>query len=436
MLGTAGQSQDRPWIIHHCFADNPAWGQGAVRKIRTHIMLALSGLVLAACGATVAAVKVPPQACVPPGQWVRLEPSGPRQEAVDATLTWLAQQQVVLLGETHDDVEHHRWQLHTIAALHALRPRMVLGFEMLPRRAQPVLDDWVAGRLTDQEFLRRTEWERVWGYDAGLYLPIFHFARMQRIPMIALNVDRDLTRRVGERGWASVPAKEREGISDPAPASREYLAWLYPSYRSHQPHGAPPSAEAGAPPTEEELNAPAFRRFVEAQLVWDRAMAQALAERLRRDPGVLLVAIMGSGHVRHGFGVPRQLHDLGVTAAATALPWDATDRCDGLTTGLADAVFGVTPRPEPPAPPQPRLGIVFDRVQEGVVVKQVLAGSVAEAAGLKPGDLITQMAGVAVADTTGIVALVRRLAPGTWLPIQVRRGVETLEIVAKFPPHP
>jgi len=28
----------------------------------------------------------------------------------------LAKHAVVLLGETHDEVEHHRWQLHTIAA--------------------------------------------------------------------------------------------------------------------------------------------------------------------------------------------------------------------------------------------------------------------------------------------------------------------------------
>jgi hypothetical protein len=123
-----------------------------------------------------------PKACVPPGQWAWLEPGGPHLEAADKALARLARQRVVLLGETHDDAEHHRWQLHTIAGLHALRPRMILAFEMFPRRVQPILDDWIAGRLTDQEFLQRTDWEKVWGYDARLYLPIFQFARMQHIP--------------------------------------------------------------------------------------------------------------------------------------------------------------------------------------------------------------------------------------------------------------
>jgi uncharacterized iron-regulated protein len=404
---------------------------------RRQIVLALSCLAAAACGPTVAMVTAPsPDACVAPGQWVRLEASRPRQQAADAALAWLAGKQVVLLGETHDAAEHHRWQLHTIAGLHALRPGMVLGFEMFPRRVQPVLDDWVAGRLTDQEFLRRADWDRVWGFDARLYLPIFHFARMQRVPMIALNVERGLVGRVGESGWASVPAPEREGVTDPAPARREYREWLYPSYRGHQPSGTPPAAGTAAPPTDDELNAPAFRRFVEAQLVWDRAMAQVLADHLRKEPGALLVAIMGSGHVRSGYGVPRQLRDLGVEAIGTALPWDAADDCTQLAPGLADAVFGVALRPEPPAPPRLRLGIVFDRAEGGVVIREVAAGSVADTAGLKVGDLIVRMAGVPITDTKAIVSLVRQLAPGTWLPIQVRRGGESLEIIAKFPPHP
>ena len=37
-------------------------------------------------------------------------------EMPDDVFLALAKHAVVLLGETHDEVEHHRWQLHTIAA--------------------------------------------------------------------------------------------------------------------------------------------------------------------------------------------------------------------------------------------------------------------------------------------------------------------------------
>ena len=66
---------------------------------------------------------------------------------------------------------------------------MVIGFEMFPRRVQPALDRWVAGELTEAEFLQQAEWGKVWSMPAELYLPLFHFARMNRIPMLALNID-------------------------------------------------------------------------------------------------------------------------------------------------------------------------------------------------------------------------------------------------------
>ncbi len=72
----------------------------------------------------------------------------------------------------------------------------------------------------------------------------------------------------------------------------------------------------------------------------------------------------------------------------------------------------------------------------GVRVKKVIEGSVAEAAGLAPDDLIREAAGVAVSKTSDLIAIVRRQAPGTWLPLRVRRGAETVDIVARFPPRP
>jgi hypothetical protein len=121
----------------------------------------------------------------------------------------------VLLGEQHDQDDHHRWQLQVLAALHAQRPDMAIGFEMFPRRLQPVLDRWVAGQLSVREFITQAEWEQVWNFPPQLYLPLFEFARINRIPMIALNVDQKLTRAIADKGWQGVPAAEREGVGRP-----------------------------------------------------------------------------------------------------------------------------------------------------------------------------------------------------------------------------
>ncbi len=130
----------------------------------------------------------------------------------------MAKKDVVLLGEQHDEDDDHRWQLQVLAALHAQRPDMVIGFEMFPRRAQPVLDDWVAGKLTVRQLLEQSQWDSVWKLPPELYLPLFQFARINRIPMVALNVDRKLTRAIAEKGWDAIPVAEREGVGRAAPA--------------------------------------------------------------------------------------------------------------------------------------------------------------------------------------------------------------------------
>jgi uncharacterized iron-regulated protein len=370
-------------------------------------------------------------ACLAPGQWGLPEAGrvGPRSAA--QALAHLAGKQVVLLGEHHDNAEHHRWQLHTLAGLHALRPAMVIGFEMFPRRVQPVLDRWVAGELTEEQFLVQAEWSKVWGEEAPIYMPLFQFARMNRLPMIALNVDRGLVSRVGEQGWSAIPPAEREGVTDPAPADRHYLEHLYDSFVDHHHAGA--AHGKGRTPTDADLAEPRFRRFVEGQQVWDRAMAQRLAERIRGEPPPLAVGIMGSGHMRGGHGVPDQLRDLGVRDVGIALPWDAGDACTTVEAGVADVLYGVDTRPAAQAP-RPRLGIAIAPAPSGVRVSEVTPGSLAEQSGLRVGDVITSAAGEPVREAGDVIAAVRRQPPGTILPLTVHREDRTLDILARFPP--
>lgn len=237
----------------------------------------------------------------------------------------LARHAVALLGETHDNAEHHRWQLHTIAGLHALCPNMALGFEMFPRRVQPVLDRWSNGELSETAFLMQVEWQRVWGMDPALYLPLFHFARTHRLPMLALNIERDSQKRYATD--PAVPLTEREGVGDPAPATAAYRARLLPWFQQG-PMGGP----------DLDASSPHFARFVRAQQFWDRAMAEAIAAG--RD-GRLVVGIMGSSHVAYCDGVAFQLAALGISDVATALPWPTDAEVPTDDPAIADLLFGV-----------------------------------------------------------------------------------------------
>jgi uncharacterized iron-regulated protein len=387
-------------------------------------LLRVLGPALAA--ASLVAVPALAAECVPVATWMAPAAEGAKQVRGDALLAAVARRPVVLLGESHDSAEHHRWQLQTIAALHQLRPNLVLGFEMFPRRVQPALDRWVAGELSEAEFLAQTDWRNVWRFDPQLYLPLFHFARMNRVPMVALNVESGLTREIAQKGFDAVATASREGVGRPAPPSDAYLDWLLPIYGEH--------ARPGATGARRDRNDPGFRRFVESQQVWDRAMAEALVAAGKRAGAPLVVGVMGSGHIVNGFGVPHQLRDLGVADVGTLLPWDRGGDCKRLVAGLADAVFGVA-APPAAAPSRPRLGVVVEQAGEGVRISQVEKGSLAESSGIREGDLLVEVAGQPAIRPDDLVGAVRRQPPGTWLPVRVKRGTDTLDLIAKFPPQ-
>jgi uncharacterized iron-regulated protein len=362
------------------------------------------------------------EACVPVGTW--RAPGGAPLAAADV-LQRAAKSSVVLLGETHDSAEHHRWQLQMLAALHAQRPNMVIGFETFPRRVQPALDRWIAGELSEAEFLTQSDWRNVWRMDPQLYLPLFHFARMNRIPMLALNVESGLTREITQKGYDAVAPEKREGIGRPAPPTDAYLDWLLPIWAKHE--------RPGAKGAKADRSDPEFRRFVESQQTWDRAMAEALAAATKRPGAPLVVGVMGVGHIQQGFGVPHQLKALGLTDVVSLLPWDRDAPCKSLVAGLADAVFGVAAPAAPSASDRPRLGVYLEMTPEGVRIRQVEKGSLAEATGLREGDIVVEMAARPAKQVSDLVEAVQRQAPGTWLPLKVKRGGETIELVAKFP---
>ncbi|MDP1652966.1 MAG: ChaN family lipoprotein [Rhodocyclaceae bacterium] len=376
--------------------------------MRLRILAMLASLI------STSAVAAPATACGQPGQW--LVPAAAQAEPIRqaSLLARMARQQVVLLGEAHDSAEDHRWQLHTLTQLHAQQPQMAIGFEMFPRRVQPALDQWVAGALSEDEFLQRAEWEKVWGFDAQLYLPLFHFARMNRIPMLALNVERSLIEAVGKQGWEAVPEAQKEGVSRPAAPTAAYREELRAVFDHH------PAKDRGEA---------AFPRFVEAQTLWDRAMAQVMAEHLQKTSGALVVGIMGAGHVRNGHGVAHQLKDLGIGQVGTLLTWDRAESCANLGKGFADALYLV----EQPKTNPPRLGVATEQDKDGLRITSVTAGSIAESSGLKSGDVIFEVAGQPAKSIMTLRAAVQRQAPGTWLPLKIRRGSSELEIVARFP---
>lgn len=356
------------------------------------------------------------EACGQPGHW--LSPSTGSTEASAQILDTMARQEVVLLGEQHDSAEDHRWQFQTLIQLQARQPKLAIGLEMVPRHLQSVLDEWLKGSLSEEALLKQLEWDKNWGHDPDLYLPIFHFARMNAVPLLALNLERPAVEAVGRNGRAALEpglaARLPKDLGTPKAPSNDYLILLRKIFSMHK---------------DKPQDDTHFGYFVEAQTLWDLSMAEVMGQWLEKNPEGLVVGIIGMGHVRFGHGVAHQLAGLGIQRVGGYLTWPFESDCKELVPRYADSLFVTKPLPERP----PRLGIAMDGVKEGIRIASVQPGSLAQGTGLKEGDIITHLAGQPIKSTQRLRTLVLRQSPGTWLPLRLLRNGSTEELVIRFP---
>ncbi|USZ51498.1 ChaN family lipoprotein [Halomonas sp. DN3] len=385
-------------------------------RLATLAMLLVLGLdAQASCTSTATG------AGLAPGDWIA--PGDARAHTAPA-MGWpmLARQQVVLLGEQHDRPEHHRFQLASLAALHAHHPNLAIGLEMLPRESQPALDAWIAGDIDEAALLEQSQWYRYWGFDPELYLPVLRFARDQALPLKALNVTPELRQRLVEDGVSTLPPAQRHGIPEPVPAMPSYRERLEASLEEH-------ALELAGEGFGQGFGDDMIDGFVYAQQVWDMAMAQRLAALV--EDGHLVVGLVGMGHASHGEGIEAQLESLGIADVASLLPLSADDACEA-EAGLADAAFVVREDKHNEGPPL-GVGVESSEDRPGLVVTEVIPNSPAEAAGLRVGDRILSFAGRDIAHPYQLKALVPRVLPGTQASITVTRDHQRQTLTVSFP---
>jgi uncharacterized iron-regulated protein len=310
----------------------------------------------------------------------------------------LSSKRVVFVGETHDRYDHHLNQLEIIRRLHEIGPGLAVGIEYIQQPFQPFLDDYIAGRIDEREFLRATEYYERWRYDFRLLAPIFRFAREQGIPMIALNVPRELTRAVSKAGVDGITGKDREYLPKEIDRSdKEYEERLRKVYEQH-----PGSNAAG------------FDRFVEAQLVWDEGMAERAATYLNANPGSRMVILAGSGHLEFGSGIPNRLERRINTEYAIVL----SSAGDGIESGMARYLLFSTKQDLPPAGV---LGVNLEDKEGEIRIGSVNPGSAAEKAGLKKGDAISAINGEAVKRVSDVRVSLWDKEPGDRVQVTVHR---------------
>lgn len=198
---------------------------------------------------------------------------------IDTLNTALSSASVLLLGEKHDNPDHHHLRLQLLNDLISARRVASLTLEMLTTSQQPAIEQLTTtDGISDTALRELLNWDEAWNWE--FYNAPLHAALNAGIPVLAGNLDR-----------AAISAIYAGQIPVEAPLQRDQQQQLLLEInRSH----------CGLLP---ESQFPAMMRVQQAR---DQQMADALSNPSIISDGTR-VLLAGNFHVRHDLGVSNYL---------------------------------------------------------------------------------------------------------------------------------
>jgi len=237
-----------------------------------------------------------------------------------------AHSDLVFIGEAHDNKKHHEMQLALIRSLRAKKLPLAIGLEMFQADSQESLDDWTEGRISEQAF--QVIYASNWSQDWSLYRDIFLFARDNHIPMIALNIPKEIVTKVSRQGYASLSTEDKKNLPQGTSCdlNNPHTAFLKKSFQEVFKH---------------VTNGRIFDSFCEAQTLRNSGMAMNIARYVKKHPGRKVVALAGMWHAVKN-AIPETLERNGNKLTYTVvLPELPELNSKNATTDEADYMIGL-----------------------------------------------------------------------------------------------
>ncbi len=219
----------------------------------------------------------------------------------ETMMTSLATTDVIFVGEQHDDLSTHRFELTILESLARRNRPVIVAMEMFERDTQKYLDNYLKGKISEDEFLKNS---RPWGNYASDYRPLVEFAKAKGWRVIASNVPRKYAQQVSRGGLpvlSKLPDKERALIArDISAPNDDYFKNFAETMKSHP--GADEEKKDKKEMSQEERAM--VQRIYEAQCVKDDTMAESIADAIlnAEEPKPLVVHFNGAFHSDYRFG--------------------------------------------------------------------------------------------------------------------------------------
>jgi uncharacterized iron-regulated protein len=312
---------------------------------------------------------------------------------------------IIYIGEQHDKFAHHLNQLAVIQYLHEKGHSVAIGMEMFQRPYQQALDEYIGEMSDEKYFLRESAYFEKWRFDYNLYKPIIDYARQQGIPVIALNIEGDVTRSVAREGIHHLT----ENLLYDVPASVDftdlrYQQDLYDVFRFHATHQK-------------------FEYFLQAQTLWDETMANSIDEFLLNNPDMKMVVLAGNGHLRYGYGIPQRVFMRNKLDYVTILQDEVLD------ADIADYVLMTN---EIEGDKAPKLGVMIEEMDNQLKIIHVSANSAAQTAELKVNDIIVRLQETDINTVSDLKYALFYVKSAETVPLQILREGELLHKTLSF----
>jgi len=289
-----------------------------------YVLLMSFSLIFGACTAT--RPKMPPLASIEgvaghfaEGRIIDLENG--KSISFDELIHEAGKNDLIFVGEVHDNPEHHLIQVQILQALTADWSPLTVGMEFFATTQQPAIDRYMRGEISEDVFLKEVDWARGWSFPYHFYRPLVVSAKRNDNDLLGINLPSSVVRKVARSGLDSLTAEERAHAAEEMDLSQEaHREYLREVFRDHAHHDLKD-----------------FDHFYQAQCVWEDTMADNIARRLTEGGGKMVV-FAGNGHIINRFGIPDRVLRRIPVKIATILLYPLTERSI-LTKNMGDYVW-------------------------------------------------------------------------------------------------